>query len=107
MRRLPHWALTCKIPAFYDLESASSIEMTAKLYKAMQDLIEEYNRFVDELNLYLEEFEQSTNQNMDEFKNCISDMLARHIQCIDNKMDKQDDAYCHYNTCAHPYNGFY
>lgn len=43
MKQLPNWVLTNRKPGIYDMESATVIEQTAKLYKAMQELIEEYN----------------------------------------------------------------
>lgn len=43
MRKLPNWHLTNYKPAFYDFESLTVVEQTAKLYGAMQELINEYN----------------------------------------------------------------
>ena len=90
MKLLPKWVLTDKWPAVYDTESATAIEMTAKLYAAMQDLINEYNRYADDVNKIITEFIETSNTNFEELKNCIKTAMDNHIQCIDTKMDKQD-----------------
>lgn len=90
MRKLPHWCLTDKFPGFYDTESSSAISQTAKLYKAMQELIEEYNLFADETNKALEEFEQETTDRIECFKKCMVETMKNHIDVIDTKMLHQD-----------------
>ena len=50
IRHLPHWVLTDLQPAFYDLESVTSVEETARLYAKMQELITLYNEFTDRIN---------------------------------------------------------
>lgn len=47
MKLLPEWILTSGLPAFRDGESKTAIEQTYKLYQAMQQLIVEYNAFVE------------------------------------------------------------
>lgn len=90
MKLLPKWSITDKWPAVYDSESATAIEMTAKLYAAMQEMIKEDNSYADEVNKIIEEFINSSNTNFEELKNCIKTAMDNHIQCIDTKMDKQD-----------------
>lgn len=91
MKRLPHWAIPNKFPAVLEFESATVLEQTGRLYAAMQELIDEYNKYVDDLNAAIEDFENSTNQNIDAFKKCIADMLANHIKCMDTKIDVQNE----------------
>ena len=45
---LPKWVLTNKLPAFYDMESGTAIEQTAKIYGAMQGMIKDYEKFAEE-----------------------------------------------------------
>lgn len=64
MEKLPKWCVTDKFPALYDVESATAIEMVAKLYGAMNSLIEEYNNFVDNINESVGDFTTTaTNDN--------------------------------------------
>lgn len=90
MRLLPHWALTDKHPAFYDTESGSAIEQTAKVYAAMQELIKEYNSFVDEINKGISDFEAATVKDAESFKACITATVEKYIKSIDIMIDKQD-----------------
>lgn len=90
MRKLPHWTLTQKRPSIYDTESATVVEQTAKLYGAMQELIDEYNAFVDKTNEEIEAFETSTNQDIECFKTNMTKIQNDFIACVDTKIAKQD-----------------
>lgn len=90
MWMLPHWKLTDNHPAFYDTESGSAIEQTAKVYGAMRTLIEEYNKFADNLNKALESFELETKEEQDCFKKCVTELIENYIKSIDIMIDKQD-----------------
>lgn len=90
MWMLPHWTLTDNHPAFYDTESGSAIEQTAKVYGAMRTLIGEYNKFADNLNEALKGFELETKEEMECFKKCLTELIENYIKSIDLKIDKQD-----------------
>lgn len=87
MIQLPLWRLTNKFPSFYDTESGSSIEMTAKVYGAMRELIDEYNKFVSDINIELSKFEADITKDNCEFKNSITEIVENHIKCVDMKMN--------------------
>lgn len=90
MRLLPHWVLTDLNPAFYDTESGSVIEQTAKVYAAMNELIKEYNSFVDEINKRITEFENGIIKSETDFKNCIIKAVNNYINSLDIKIDEQN-----------------
>lgn len=90
MRLLPHWALTDKFPAFYDTESGSAIEQTAKVYGAMQELIKEYNSFADNVNTIISEFKTETEEEQKCFEVCITNLIENYIKSIDLMIDKQN-----------------
>lgn len=90
MQKLPHWILPEKFPALYDSESATTIEMTAKVYGAMQALIDDYNRMVTDINAEIVKFESDVNANVDDFKKCIVEMMENFTQSMQCKID---DAY--------------
>jgi len=46
---LPNWNITSEQPGFYDVESGTAIQQTARLYKRIQELINDYNNFVNEI----------------------------------------------------------
>lgn len=90
IKPLPHWALTNLQPAFYDIESVTSIEMVAKLYGKMQNLVSDYNKFVDELNMYIDEFEKGIIKDFEDFKECIIKTMNDYIETVDTKINLQD-----------------
>ena len=52
INQLPNWCLTNENPSFYETESATAIEMVAKLYAKVKELIESENqRKIDMINI--------------------------------------------------------
>ena len=90
MRKLPRWCITHQGPAFYDTESATAVEQTAKVYGAMEELINEYNEFVSKIETEINDFEASTNKNYDEFTTRITKIIHDYIKMIDEKIKLQD-----------------
>lgn len=88
---LPLWVLTNKYPAIYDGESATAIEMVAKVYGKMDEMIKDYNAFVTEINTAIAEFEASINADFNTFKNNIIEIVNNYIACIDTKINLQDE----------------
>ena len=80
---LPRWVLPPTFPSVYDSESATAIEMTAKLYGAMQKMIEDYNNFADQLNEEIKSFTGSSSEEISNFKKSIEERLI----CKFNDMD--------------------
>ena len=59
MNLLPKWALANQLPAIHDFESLTVLEQTARIYGAMQSMIGEYNKFADDVNRNITEFQCS------------------------------------------------
>ncbi len=71
INNLPKWTIPDLHPAFFDHESATSIEMVAKLYGKVKEIVEHYNGFtkdisdkVDEAYNYLKENLYNTSMNV-------------------------------------------
>mgnify|MGYP006923193589 CR=1 FL=1 len=90
LRHLPHWVLTDTLPAFYDCESATAIQQTAKLYGKIQELITIYNDFVRDINRYITEFEEGIIKDFNCFQNCVIKTMNDYIESIDTKINLQD-----------------
>ncbi len=88
MRKLSHWTLTQKRPAIYDTESATAVEQTAKVYGAMNELIDEYNAFVDKTNEEIKAFEEDTNKDIVEFKTNMTKIQSDFIECVETKINE-------------------
>lgn len=87
---LPVWCITDKYPAFYDTESATAIEQTAKLYGAMRILQEEYNNMATNVNATITAFINDVNADQEEFENHINKIVHDYIAMIDEKIKLQD-----------------
>lgn len=90
LKHLPHWVLTDTLPAFYDCESATAIQQTAKLYGKIQELITIYNDFVRDINRYITEFEDGIIKDFNCFQNCVIKTMNDYIESIDTKINLQD-----------------
>lgn len=91
LKHLPHWVLTDPQPAFYDCESATAVQQTAKIYAKIQELITLYNEFTNEVNKYITEFEDGIIKDFNCFQNCIIKTMNDYIQSIDTKIELQDN----------------
>lgn len=91
IKPLPHWVLTNEYPAFYDTESVTAIEMVAKLYGSMEELITDYNHFVDEINTTIQDFEDGLIGDFNDFKDLINQTVEDFIALVDDKIDAQDE----------------
>ena len=80
MQPLPKWVLTNPLPGVYDTESGTAADMTAKVYKAMAELIEEYNAFANAANAAMESFTESEAEARAIFEGNII-KLYREFQC--------------------------
>lgn len=90
IKHLPHWVLTDLQPAFYDVESGTTLQQTAKMYGKMQELIDLYNEFVTKVNKYITDFESGIIKDFEEFRNCIIKVMNDYIETIDTKINLQD-----------------
>ena len=90
MKLLPHWVLTDTLPAFFDTDSGSAIEQTAKVYGAMQTLIKEYNSFADKVNQAIDELNIETEAEINCLKECFEKMLSTHREFVNVELSKQN-----------------
>lgn len=75
MRALPKWVLANPFPAIHDFESLTVLEQTARIYGAMNTLIEEYNKFADTVNDQLSTFTESEKDSREEFETNITKVI--------------------------------
>ena len=90
IKHLPHWVLTDLQPAFYDVESGTTLQQTAKIYGKVQELIDLYNEFVTKVNQYITDFEDGIIKDFEDFRNCIIVTMNQYIETIDTKINLQD-----------------
>lgn len=76
MNKLPKWVLANPFPALHDFESLTVIDQTARIYGAMNQLIEEWNKMIEQLS----GFEKSETESREEFELKITKVI-REFMC--------------------------
>ena len=90
IERLPHWHLANKCPAFLETESLTAIEMVSHLYGKTNELVDDYNKFVDSVNAHIEAFEESTEKNYEAFTIGIRQEFQDFIDVVELKIANQN-----------------
>lgn len=88
MNKLPYWHLVNPLPSFHDAESGTVIEMTAKVYGAMNELIKEYNAFAEKANAEIENFQNKTTQEQQEFFKDLIKTNREYFSCMKEYIQK-------------------
>lgn len=89
MYLLPKWIITNKRPSIHDTESLTILEGMGKVYGAMNDLINEYNSFADNVNTIITEFTNSATKNQEEFEVALRQEFQDFIDVIEIKFQQQ------------------
>lgn len=90
LKPLPIWVMNEKHPAFFDSESMTTIEQTARVYGKMQELVESYNSFANEINATINDWNNNIISNYNDFKTEIEKITENFIKCVDLKINDQD-----------------
>lgn len=90
IKPLPHWVLVEKFPAFNDFESLTAIEQTARVYGKINELIENYNKYVSEINKVIEEMSTAKDTDIQAFICRITILTNNYINTVDMKIMHQD-----------------
>lgn len=90
MYLLPKWVLANKFPAIHDFESLTVIDQTARIYGAMNQLIEEYNAFADQINKSVEEFQTASEEDRKKFEIAMRQEFQDFIDAVDLKIRMMD-----------------
>ena len=91
IKPLPHWVLADLQPAFYDIESVTAVQMLAKIYPKIEELISDYNYYVDQINKIINDFENGMIKDFNCFKDCIINTMNDYITSVDMKITLQDN----------------
>lgn len=79
---LPPWVETGLQPAFYDLESGTVLQQTARMYAKVRELTEAFNTFTTNVTKEINSFESSVN-----------DTIADYIEQFNQLHDYVDDYF--------------
>ena len=90
IKPLPSWAIINRFPAFYEGESLTAIEQTARIYAKVNELITTYNRFVTENNAELTELEQQVQKDLSCAIRTIIKLTDSYITQVELRLGHQD-----------------
>lgn len=88
--KLPKWVVANKYPAFYDMESMTAIEQTARLYGAVQDLIESFNTFVSLVDSDLSSFSEEYKHNNEVHEVSIRQLIQDFFDSVETALQLQN-----------------
>lgn len=88
---LPKWVVPCTCQTAYDTESATTLEMVARLHGKTNELIEDYNSFAERVNVKVNEFINSTDLNYTTFRVALRQEFQDFIDVINLKVKAQDN----------------
>lgn len=87
---LPDWCMTGQLPAFYDTDSGTAVEQTAKLYGAIKTLIKETETAINQINQACIDFKNGIITDQETFTAHIDTIMHDYIAMIDEKIKLQD-----------------
>jgi predicted GH43/DUF377 family glycosyl hydrolase len=90
---LPPWVETGLQPAFYDLESGTVLQQTARMYAKVRELTEAFNTFTVNVTNEINTFEQNTNDEIERFEGVINDTVEEYIEKFNNLHDYVEDYF--------------
>ena len=87
---LPPWIETGLQPAFYDKESGTVLQQTARMYARVNMLIRMFNKLSKNTKQEIEDFETSTNETVNEYINKFNE-LHDYVQDYFDNLDVQEE----------------
>lgn len=77
---LPPWVETGLQPAFYDKESGSVLQQTARMYAKVNYLVAMFNKFSEDTSEYVNEFVDDTNTEIQRFEHDTTETVDDYIE---------------------------
>ena len=87
---LPPWVETGLQPAFYDKESGTVLQQTARMYARVNMLIRMFNKLSKQTKEEIEEFEKFLLKNKSKFLITISSKNKNYTNLTDEELDEID-----------------
>lgn len=90
---LPPWVETGLQPAFYDLESGTVLQQTARMYAKVRELTEAFNTFSENVTNEINTFERNTNDEIERFEGVVNDTVEEYIEKFNDLHDYVEDYF--------------
>lgn len=79
---LPKWIVADTLPAFYETEGATAIQMVAKLYNKIKELIDSYNEIVTDYNTFKNDVNDELADMNDEIQSAVEYMQTHLVETL-------------------------
>lgn len=90
---LPPWVETGLQPAFYDKESGTVLQQTARMYARVNMLIRMFNKLSKNTKTEIERFETAVNEDMTQYKHDINETVGNYIEQFNQLHDYVHDYF--------------
>lgn len=90
---LPPWVETGLQPAFYDMESGTVLQQTARVYAKVQQLTRLFNEFSEDVSNEINNFENDTNTEIERFEQATNDEIERFEGVVNNTVEDYIDKF--------------
>ena len=90
---LPPWVETGLQPAFYDKESGTVLQQTARMYARVNMLIRMFNKLSKNTKDEVERFEGVVNDEIEQFKHDVNETVNEYIEKFTQLKDFVDDYF--------------
>lgn len=90
---LPKWYLNHNRPTFYDTDSGTMLELAGNMYGKMNEIIADYNEFVDDTNRTVTEKLTEYEQSINEGRRALRQEFQDFIDIVDMKINKLETNY--------------
>lgn len=90
---LPPWVETNIQPAFYDKESGSVLQQTARMYAKVQQITRLFNEFSEDVSNEINNFENDTNTEIERFEGVVNATVKEYIDKFVALKDFVDDYF--------------
>ena len=87
---LPKMYLHGNRPSFYDSDSVTVLELSAEMRAKMNELIDDYNKFAEGVNVKIEEFITKQDADWETYKTAMRQEFQDFIDVINIKYDAQE-----------------
>lgn len=90
---LPPWVETGLQPAFYDKESGTVLQQTARMYARVNMLIRMFNKLSKNTKEEVESFEGTVNDEIERFEGVVNDTVEEYIEKFNDLHDYVHDYF--------------
>lgn len=90
---LPPWVETGIQPAFYDKESGTVLQQTARMYARVNMLIRMFNKLSKQTKQEIETFEENVNETVTEFTENVTEIVNTYIEKFNELHDYVHDYF--------------